>query len=119
MADNAKIDIDVKINPKTEDIVNDAIIDGLYESIQLVHKTAIEYCPYEHGTLVNSLEWNVDENDISATENTNVEYAVYVEYPDKAKQGRLRGKLPFLRPSLFDNREKIGQIMKKNMDRGI
>lgn len=103
--------VDVKYNNNIDDIVKKAIEKGILNGVNLVDKDAKKNCPADTGTLLNSIKKEYDFEKQVGTVSANTNYAIFVEYADgslfKKKKARKRGKIPFLRPALYDNEKKI------------
>ena len=99
---------------KFEDIGKDLI--SLLDKIGFaVEGKAKELCPVDTGRLHSSIQHKVDGN--SVVIGTNVEYAPYVEFMaplEHPKKGRETGQMPFLRPSIFQSKNKIRQLIKEH-----
>jgi hypothetical protein len=112
--------IDVKVTSNFDTSIKDklhkALVKGVYAATNIVHKQAIKDCPMDTVTLKPSLEMMVDEDKIEGMVKSNLEYAPYVEYgqdmtpPHKPRHG---GRIPFLRPALYENENKINEVLNK------
>ncbi len=108
------------------------------KSCALVERTAKQTAPKDTGALRNSIQFDVRENgsEIVGTVFTPLEYAPYVEFGTglfAEKNGRktpwlyedektgktifTRGQKPhpYLRPALFENRNKITEILRESV----
>ena len=68
-------------------------------------------CPYDTGRLQNSISNEVEENNVYI--GTNVEYAVYVEFNDKAKHPS--GNAHFLRNAAANHSNEYKQIVEASL----
>lgn len=108
------------------------IIDKLTLVGEFVEGAAKLGCTVDTGNLRNSINHKVDENELSVTIGTNVEYAPYIEfgtgefaengngrkggwfYLDEKGNGHFtfgNKPQPFLRPALLENKKEIQRIL--------
>lgn len=119
--------------------MSEALLRGL-EKIGLVAEGyAKKLCPFDTGTLLNSITHVVDEREPAAIIGTNSEYAAYVElgtgiyakggggrptpwvYQDaKGNWHMTRGNKPqpFLKPAAHDHRDQYRQILEDELKNG-
>lgn len=86
----------------------------------LISGEAKRLCPVDTGRLRRSIGYSVDENSVSI--GTNVEYAPDVEFGttriivgtiENPRKARHVGYMPFLRPAIFQNKERIVKSINK------
>jgi phage gpG-like protein len=103
----------------------------------IVHADAVERCPVDTGRLRQSLKI-IKTDDKEAIVGTNVDYAPHVEYGTrkmikahgqhkvtdpvtkweaKRKRGAVGQTMPFLRPAVYFNRDKIKKIIKEAIEK--
>lgn len=138
--------LEAKMN-KLPDKVAEALARGVNQAAGLVEGSAKKLCPVDTNNLRGSLHIikQATSREITATVGTNVEYAPYVEfgtgvYSENPSQStwrdgsyhtipvnggkefrRVKGThaYPFLRPALRNNKDRIEQIINKNVAEGI
>lgn len=112
--------------------IKQRVIDQLTLVGEYIEGDAKLRCPVDLGNLRNSINYKVDENELSVIIGTNVEYAAYVEFGTgefaEDGEGRKGGWFyvndkgethftfgnkpqPYLRPALLENEEEIKNIM--------
>jgi len=108
----AKLDVKLVWNGDKKKIdIDKGVIEGLIYSTNLVQahaKTIVPVAPVNGGTLRGSIVKNVENNKLEGIVSTNVEYAPYVELGLKSNPNYPRQ--PYMRPALFDNKDKIRKI---------
>ena len=105
----AKVEVKLVWNGDAKKIdIDKGVIAGLIRSTNLVQTEAKVNVPVDEGTLRASIVKSVEENKLEGIVSTNVEYAPYVELGLKSNPNYPRQ--PYLRPALFDNKDKIKKI---------
>jgi hypothetical protein len=112
----ANVEIKFDVNELTESTVRKSIEAGLFKASLRVKETAADYAPLKDGLLEKSFENEVEGNE--AIVFTNVAYAPDVEYKQGA-QARIKGRIPFFRPALFDNKDNIVKDVKSELDKNL
>ena len=115
--------IDVKFNKAlTKKQTEEAINQALTEAINLdVLATAKRISPADTGLLQNSLASKVEGHE--AIVFSEVEYSKYVEFmAERLGEGNINltksgSRIPFMRPALYENSEKIVARFKRAFDR--
>jgi HK97 gp10 family phage protein len=82
------------------------IVDKLILVGEFVEGDAKLRCPVDTGNLRNSINYKVDEEELSVKIGTNVDYAPYVELGTSKQKAQ-----PFLVPSLVENENEIKTIL--------
>lgn len=75
---------------------------------------AKDNCPVDTGRLKNSISFKVASNELAVYIGTNVEYAPYVEYRDKAHHDV--GKAHFLRDAAIEHGDHYSAILKAALE---
>lgn len=109
----AKITITVNI---TSDLSEEAkaemkekILMGLFAVGQEMEGYAKDECPVDTGRLINSISHEVYDDENTVYVGTNVEYAPYVEYGEKAKH--ITGNAHFLRNAAVNHVDRYKEII--------
>jgi phage gpG-like protein len=101
----------------TDENVKNFIIFNLLNKIGfVVEDKAKQLCPVDTGRLRASIQHKILPEELAVVIGTNVPYAPYVEYmyPVNAPHpGRETGQMPFLRPALFQLKDKINRMIKE------
>jgi HK97 gp10 family phage protein len=100
-----EIKLDLKLNKQADRAINDSLTRGLRIIAIELENAAKDLCPANTGNLRNSISHFSDDE--SATVATNVEYGIYQEYGTKKMSAQ-----PFMRPALYNNKDKIVQILR-------
>jgi hypothetical protein len=82
----------------------------------LIEGKAKELCPVDTGRLRASIQHKINAGELSVVVGTNVPYAPYVEFMydlNNPHPGRETGQMPFLRPALFQSKDKINRMIKE------
>jgi len=82
----------------------------------VVEDKAKQLCPVDTGRLRASIQHKILPEELAVVIGTNVPYAKHVEYmyPMNAPHpGRETGQMPFLRPALFQLKDKINSMIKE------
>lgn len=87
--------------------VREKIINRLTLVGEFVEGAAKNNTPVKTGNLQRSINYKVNDEDLSVTIGTPVEYAPYVEFGTTK-----RGAKPYLRPALYENKQEIKKILK-------
>lgn len=103
-----KIELNFDLNENVDDIINQAIEKGLTEAAIFAQGEAKKKVPVDKGTLRDNIFYKVEGK--QAIIYDNVEYAPYVELGTVKMQAR-----PFLRPSVFNNRKQILNIVSNSL----
>jgi HK97 gp10 family phage protein len=111
--------------------------EAMFKIASIIHADAKRRCPADTGRLRKSISI-IKYTDKEAVVGTNIPYAVHVEYGTKTmekahgkhsvtepvtdweakrKRGALEQTMPFLRPAVYFNRERIKKIMKDEFER--
>lgn len=81
----------------------------------LVEGRAKQLCPVDTGKLRASIQSKVVPEEKAVYIGTFVDYAKYVEYRypmENPHPGRETGQMPFLRPSIFQSKRKIKELIR-------
>ena len=114
----AKVEVKLKWFGDEKKIdIDKGVIAGLIRSTNLVQGAAKTLVPVDKGILRGSIVKAVEENKLEGTVSTNVEYAPYVELGLKSNPNYPRQ--PYLRPALFDNKDKIKKIFIKEGEKAV
>jgi len=112
--------LDVKLvwdgDAKKTDI-NIGVIKALIRSTNLVQANAKVLVPVDKGILKGSIVKSVENNKLEGRVSTNLEYAPYVELGLKSNPNYPRQ--PYMRPALFDNKDKIESIFIKEGEKAV
>ncbi len=110
-----------------------AIVQGLYIATNIVHSQTVRDTPVQYGALKNDNEMKVDEENLEGIVYNSRDYAPYVEFgqetgdpsnvtnenngvkvtiafaqpSENPKSPRNVGRIPFMRPALYENEDKI------------
>lgn len=112
-----QIEIENHLNKNLGKILKKIAIEAITLGTNIVHSDAVRYSPIDTGLLRNSIEQDVNENEITGIvfvgDNTPAGvYAPILEMSDGKYNARTPGtRIPFLRPALYENREKIVNIV--------
>lgn len=111
---------EININPRLKEILMEGIVNGIYKATNIVHKDALHNSPVHLGRLKNSISQEVDEKKAEGSVYSNVEYAPYVEFGDlRGAKPKHVGKIPFLRPALYDNQDKILNALNSEVEKKL
>lgn len=88
--------------------ISNRLTKALTMAAIVAQESAIIKVPVDTGLLKNSLTYKVEDN--SAYIGTNVFYAPYVEFGTKYQRAQ-----PFLAPAISENKDKIIQIIKREL----
>ena len=90
--------------------VNNAVVEALVKSTDLVQSKATVLVPVDTGALRSSISNSVDTNSLEGIVYTSMAYASYVEFGLRSNPN-YRSQ-PFLRPALYDNQAAISGYFK-------
>ena len=110
-----KIELNFKENPNWDKLVMEAIKLGLSKALIFLTNETKRLTPVDTGRLRNSYMKNIeiDGKRINGILETDVEYAKYLEFSTKKPRGQ--GEIPFMRPALYNNQDKITAIVSREM----
>ena len=104
-----KIEVKAK-QTSWDDTVKAAISRGLTKASILMRNEAVKECPVDTGRLLTSITRESDDR--KARIYTDVEYANAIEFGVKGAKSPIRQKgHPFMRPALYNNEKKIGEVI--------
>lgn len=109
--------VDVKIVDNSAEVLaamKDQVLSALESIGQEAEGYAKDDCPVDTGRLRNSIAHSVDGSEMAVYIGTNVEYAPYVEYNEKARHDPPEfggGKAHFLRDAAADHGDHYKSIM--------
>lgn len=107
-----KLVIDTDLTSMSEEVkkaMREQVMQALYAIGSEAEGYAKDECPVDTGTLRNSISNAVEESELAVYIGTNVEYAVYVEYGEKARHET--GKAHFLRDSATTHGERYKELL--------
>jgi len=111
--------------------------EAMFKVASIVHADAVKRCPVDTGRLRQSIRI-IKADDKEAIVGTDLDYASYVEFGTpqmvkahgehrvtdpvksweaKKKRGAVGQTLPFLRPAVYFNRDKIKKILKEAVEK--
>lgn len=104
------IELNYKKDDSWEQKFNQQLEAGLTAGCIILESEAKKITPRKYGKLFNAYGRDV-KNNIGVVYNT-AEYAPYLEFSEPPKHPKLAGKkIPFMRPALYDNIDKIKQAI--------
>lgn len=107
-----KIEAEFKENNQWDEITLQAIELGLEKAGIFLKGIVKSNTPVDKGDLRAANDYEVQENQLSLFNDK--EYAPFVEFAVN-KKPRGQGRIPFMRPSVFENRDKINDIIAREM----